>query len=134
MMTKKEKAAMQAAIDRADMLAALRWTSPVEPDVEPPGCAGYSEGWRFNEHTRVVEIGWSTGVSNGFGPAPKGEGRRSSGSHHSTRLYSTKARALAAMRHVLERKYATELMSVDRAIRAEAESVAPAKARKGSDQ
>ena len=131
MMTKKEKAAMQAAIDRADLLAALRWTSPVEPDVEPPEFGDYSEGWRFNECTRVVEIGWSTSVSNGFGPAPRGKERWSSGSQHSARLFSTKARALAAMRHVLERQYASALMCIDRVIRAEADNDAPTEARNG---
>lgn len=35
-MTKKEKAAYDAAIKTAETAAALRWTEPVEPDVPVP--------------------------------------------------------------------------------------------------
>ena len=43
-MTKKEQAAMQAAIHRADTLAALRWTSPVQRDVDVPPAASRRAG------------------------------------------------------------------------------------------
>ena len=55
-MTKKEKAAIQAAIDRAETLASLRWTWPVVRDVGVP-LQGYSEGWDYNAHSqRLVAV------------------------------------------------------------------------------
>lgn len=121
-MTKKEQAAMQAAIDRADTLAALRWTAPVRRDVDVPK-DGYSEGWDYNAYTRETRPGWSCRVSHGSGPAPGKDGqRRVSGSQGSRRLYSTQALALAAMRHEIEQKAAADLLKIDRQIAALQES------------
>jgi len=114
-MTKKEQDAMQAAIDRADTLAALRWTNPVARDVGVP-LQGYSEGWDYNAPSHRVWLGWSDRVGHGSGPAP-GEFR--SGSQGSRRMFSTRALALAAMRHEIEKKAAEELLSIDRQIAAE---------------
>ena len=117
-MTKKEQAEMQAAIDRADTLAALRWTSPVQRDVDLPK-DGYSEGWDYNSHSRIVFRGWSCRVSHGKGPAPTPETRRTvSGIQGARRLYSTEALALAAMRHDIELKAAADLLKIDRQIAA----------------
>ena len=126
-MTKKEQAAMQAAIDRADTLAALRWTGPVERDVSVP-LKGYSEGWDYNAHSQRVWVGWSGQVAHGQGPAPKDGQRHYNGSQNSRRMFSTKARALAAMRHEMEQKAAGDLMNVDRQIAAAmaADAAAPA--------
>jgi len=115
-MTKKEQAAMQAAIDRAETLAALRWTNPVQRDVAVPK-NGYSQGWDYNAWTKTVFIGWSDAVSHGTGPAPKAGAHRS-GSQGSRRYYSTAALALAAMRHEIELKTAAELLKIDRQIAA----------------
>ena len=115
-MTKKEQAAMQAAIDRAEMLAALRWTSPVARDVGVP-LQGYSEGWEYNAHAKRVWQGWSNSVSHGEGNAPEA-GKYRSGSQGSRRMFSTQAKALAAMRHEIELKAAADLMSLDRQIAA----------------
>ena len=107
---------MQAAIDRAETLAALRWTNPVQRDVAVPK-DGYSEGWDYNAWTKTVFIGWSGAVSHGTGPAPK-SGARMSGSHGSRRYYSTPALALAAMRHEIELEAAADLLKIDRQIAA----------------
>ena len=119
-MTKKEQAAMNAAIDRADTLAALRWTAPVRRDVDVPK-DGYSEGWDYNAYTREVFIGWSTTVSHGTGPAPE-VGKHRSGTQQPRRYYSTQALALAAMRHEIEQKAAADLLKIDRQIAALQES------------
>jgi hypothetical protein len=111
-MTKKEQAAMQAAIDRAELLAALRWTAPVEPDVMPPK-EGYSEGWAFNSHSGVIDQRWSTSVFHGSGPAPK-QGRHLSATQGPQRLFSTKEKAIAALRHATETKAAYDLLKIDR--------------------
>ena len=105
---------MQAAIDRAETLAALRWTSPVQQDVGVPK-NGYSEGWDYNAWTKTVFIGWSGTVSHGTGPAPKA-GELKSGSQQPRRYYSTEALALAAMRHEIELNTAAALLKIDRQI------------------
>lgn len=115
-MTKKEQAAMQAAIDRAETLAALRWTWPVVRDVGVP-LQGYSEGWDYNAHSQRVWQGWSDRVAHGEGAAPEA-GKYRSGSQGSRRMFSTKALALAAMRYEMEQKAAADLMRVDRQIAA----------------
>ncbi|MFN9185114.1 MAG: hypothetical protein ACK5WG_00950 [Betaproteobacteria bacterium] len=115
-MTKKEQAAMQAAIDRAETLAALRWTWPVERDVGVP-LQGHSEGWDYNANSQRVWKGWSDRVAHGEGKAPEA-GKYRSGAQGSRRMFSTEARALAAMRHEIEQRAAADLMKVDRQIAA----------------
>ena len=123
-MNKKEQAAMQAAIDRAELLSALRWSAPVERDVAPPDGGyserwdinAYSEGWDINAYNKSVWLGWSSGVNHGTGPAPKAGGRYMGASQQCRSLYSTKALALAALRHEVEKKAAADLMNIDRQI------------------
>ena len=115
-MTKKEKAAMQAAIDRAETLAALRWTNPVKRDVDVPK-DGYSQGWDYNAWKMNVFIGWSSCVSHGTGDAPE-PGKHRTASQMARRYYSTEALALAAMRHEIELKVAADLLKIDRKIAA----------------
>ena len=117
-MTKKEQAAMQAAIDRAETLAALRWTGPVEPDVAPPKYGeGYTQGWSFNAHSATVDFGWSSSIYHGRGEAPK-EGEFRSGSQQPRWFFSSETLALQALRHVLEKRAAESLLAVDRRIAA----------------
>ena len=59
--------------------------------------------------------GWSDRVGHGEGKAPVDYKGRN-GSQGSRRMYSTKALALAAMRHEMEQKFAAHLLSVDRKI------------------
>jgi hypothetical protein len=115
-MNKKEQAAMQAAIDRAETLAALRWTEPVERDIGIPE-KGFSEGWDYNTHSQRVWIGWSDRTAHGSGQAPINS-RIRNGSQGSRKMFSTKAKALAAMRHEVEKNAASELLKIDRLIAA----------------
>ena len=115
-MTKKEQAEMKAAIDRADTLAALRWTNLVPRDVGIPE-TGYSQGWDYNASTREVFIGWSSSIYHGTGPAPE-PGKYKRASQEPRRMYSTEALALAAMRHEIEQKAAADLLKIDRRIAA----------------
>ena len=113
-MTKKEQAAFQAAIDRAELLAALRWTSPVEPDVPIPEKFGeYAEGWAFNTYSMIVTQAWTTTVSHGSGFAPKSSSYSRNASQGAQRLYSTQAKAIQAMRHELEIQAAKKLLECD---------------------
>lgn len=121
-MTKKEQAAMQAAIDRADTLAALRWTQPVAHDVAPPvGLTNYSTGWDFNVHTLKVEPAWTDTITHGSGPAPEPGRYRYAARQGAISLFATKVKALRAMRHEVEKESAAKLLKIDRMI-AEAES------------
>ena len=111
-MTKKERAEMDAAIDRAIMLGALRWTSPVEPDVPiPTGYNQRSSGFGFNAHTGTVSAQWSGSVTHG-----EGTYRQYSGTQGGKRLYSARVLALKAMRHQMELQFAQKLMAVDKEI------------------
>lgn len=116
-MTKKEQAAMKEAIDKAETLAALRWTSDVERDVIPPeGGSQYSEGWDYNAHSKRVWKAWSGTVTHGEGDAPKEGQKHYSASQNARRLYSTKMLALMAMRHEVEKAAASDLLAIDREI------------------
>lgn len=124
-MTKKEKAEYQAALDRCETLAALRWTDPVERDVPAPTHESphgtYTEGWNYNEHSQMVWLGWSGPVSHGDGPAPSG-GLYRSGSQNPRSMFSSKLLALKAMRNEIERMSAEKLLKVDRMISEESKS------------
>jgi hypothetical protein len=111
-MTKKERAEFDAAILRAETLAALRWTEPVERDLPAPGYRdGVSQGWDFNAHGLCAYEAWSSCVSRGTGQhAILG---RSSGSQGSRSLFSTEEKALRALRHALEQEAAARLRKVD---------------------
>lgn len=118
-MTKAEKAQMKEAIDRADLLAALRWTEKVEKDICPPDSGSkYSEGWDCNDFTGDVFEGWSTSVTHGQGKPPSDGNRHASGSQKSRWLFSTKEKALKAVRHRLEMQFAQRLMVIDRQLKA----------------
>lgn len=75
-MTKKEKAEFDAAIYRAELFGALRWTSDVKEDVHPPGFSQYREfstGWHYKQHGFIVEKQWSSMVAHGSVSEPAGK-------------------------------------------------------------
>ena len=109
-MTKKERAEFDAAIMRAETLAALRWTEPVTRDVPIP-LKGYSTGWDFNSHAGRVWLGWSGLVSHGTGERDKD--RYTSGSQGGRAMFSAECLALQAMRHEMEMSAAQKLRQVD---------------------
>ena len=118
-MTKKEKAAM----DALRQLAALRWTAPVAPDVQPPATfGGASTGYFFNAYSAEVSPGWSSSIYHGHGAAPAKAGL--TGSQGARALYSTRLLALRAMRHAIELECARKLASVDLAIEEESSAEA----------
>jgi hypothetical protein len=117
-MTKKEREQMDAAIHKAELLAALRWTAPVEKDLPPPDkCGVYSEGWDYILSTQRVYVAWSDFVSHGTGHAPINLSQRH-GSQNSIWLYSTREKALAALRHAIEKEAASKLLACDKQINA----------------
>ncbi len=117
-MTKKEKADFDAAIKRANTLAALRWTEPVEKDVPiPEHFTDSTSGWDFNTYSGTVRQMWSECVSHGDGLK-----RTGSASQNGLWLFSTKLLALRALRHAVEREAADKLRKIDDAITAEMSS------------
>lgn len=115
-MTKKEKAMVEALLT----VAALRPTADVERDVPPPDAGSsfgaLSTGWDFagerSDWPRVCEA-CSSYLYHGIDSHTK---TRSHGSRH---LFSTKLRALRALRREIERQCAERLRKVDRMIEEE---------------
>jgi len=118
-MTKKERAEFDAAITKANLLAALRWTEEVKKDVPAPGYDDKeTSGWDFNISTRTVFEEWSGSVTHGRMPKNK-----AFASQDSKSLFSTKLLALRAMRHSIEKEVAWRLLAVDKLIAAELENL-----------
>lgn len=108
-MTKKERAEFDEAIKRVETMAALRWTSPVEADVPIPEFGKRAAGWIVYHDS--VEPSWSEAMSHGS--MPYRSGCASQGGRH---MHSTKLRALKALRHKLELRFAERLAQLDRVI------------------
>ena len=123
-MTKKEIKEWQGKIDalnerlnREIEWNAFRRTDPVDRDVIPPDQAlSYSYGWDYNEHTQSVWHCWSSSITHGSIDEGKTVDQlkcRPSGIQGSRFLYSTKEKALGALRHAIEQKTAKDLRKID---------------------
>lgn len=121
-MTKKEREAFAELKKELRLVAALRWTEPVLRDVPPPygGAAKYSEGFTFGAYSVTVEQAWSTAVAHGKGPAPEGRELYRSGSQGARSLFSTRRKALQALRHEIELESAAKLAKVDQMLEEDA--------------
>lgn len=109
-MNKAEKAALEAALEKA----AFHRTAPVMPDVPPPEGGGRytTTGWLFSGQRSDfprVEQAWSTCIAHGYGD-PEGMG----GSQGARWLYSTRERAIAALRYEVEQECTRRLRRIDR--------------------
>jgi hypothetical protein len=111
-MTKAEKAEVERLKTALGLALALRFTdAPEEPDIPAPipGAAA-TTGWTFNKYSRVVGQAWSESNSHGDGPM-RIPARVAS--QQGIPLYSTKLRALRALRRNLERLCAEQLRAID---------------------
>tara|TARA_R100001510_G_scaffold25356_1_gene22240 strand:- start:338 stop:757 length:420 start_codon:yes stop_codon:yes gene_type:complete len=111
-----KKAAHVVDVGRAALhvVRALRWTdAQTMRDVPKPRGEGMTTGWNYNSHTRVAMPMWSTSVTHGHGH------ERKSGSQQGIALFSTKLRALRALRRAVEVDCARKLAAIDEQIRAE---------------
>lgn len=110
-MTKAEKAEVERLKTALCLAMALRFTdADEEPDIPIPAPGDKpTSGWQFNRYSRVVGPAWSASSFHGDGPAKA--------SHMATQggipLYSTKLRALRALRRNLERLCAEQLRAID---------------------
>ena len=121
-MNKREKAAFQ----RLEILAALRWTPKVDPDLPIP-TEGHTQGWRASVLTSSsgdavttvidgsVRRSWSEPNRNGHGEHTE-ESRLYAGGWRGVALYSTELLAWKALRHGLELEYAANLSRIDKRI------------------
>lgn len=113
-MTKKERQYVSDLQNELLIAKALRFTNPVPPDIEPPDAFGeLRKGWLFNVYSMVVVKACTSSVFHSYGNDSKTDAQ---GSLH---LYSTKLRALMALRNSMEKDYATRLARVDRMIEEE---------------
>ena len=120
--TKKEQAARAAATAQEAQLAqqareraALRWSdSDVAPDVPPPERGSeLTTGWLFNAYARRVNVACSDVVSHAVGKTDR------TTTQGAQRLYSTRTRALRALRCAMEREFAAALAKIDAEIQKE---------------
>ena len=118
-MTKKEREAFDAALEKAEIYGALHWTYPVKKDLPIPD-SGYTEG--FEVYSTSVQQTWSGSSRHGNGKAPLPDAPFRTASQRGVSLYSTRLMALRAMRHKKELEAAEELRKIDRMI-AEEESI-----------
>lgn len=110
-MNKSEKEMVEAL--KTDL--ALRHTKKVASDLDPPSSGPkLLKGWLFNAHDRGEVVPACTScVSHSYGQSNEA---RSQGSR---RLFSTRLRALQALRWEMEQSAATKLRRIDRMIEEE---------------
>jgi len=118
MMNKKEQAAFDDLQKELRLAKAFRFTPAVCPDLPPPPSGrADTKGYDFNVAGNRVEPATSTTVSHYFG-AQKIPGF-GGGSQGARPLYSTRLRALQALRHEVEQQCATRLAAIDAQIEKE---------------
>lgn len=114
-MTKKEREEFDAAIKKARIYGALRWTTKVDPDVPPPvngsPYGALSKGFAISGWDDLrIEKACSSSIGRGIGRDDK------TTSQNPMALYSTRIRALRAARNMLENRFAEKLSLLDAAI------------------
>jgi hypothetical protein len=101
---------MRAAEQAARELAALHWSddNDIAPDVMPPDkWDQLSTGWVFNVYSRRIDVACSSTVHHAVGRTDK------TTTQQPIRMYSTRERALRALRVALEHEFAAELAKID---------------------
>ena len=103
-MTKKEKEEMERLLT----ISALRYTTIVEPDIDPP--INFSDinqnGYLFNPYSMSITEACTSSMYHGL----KHNKTNSQGSRS---LYSTRLRAALAFRNAIEKEAAKKLRQVD---------------------
>ena len=110
-MNKKERAEYDRVLDECRLLAALRWTAPVAPDVPIPSeglSIGYLPIASGSTDARVTEA-CSSSIYHGHSHIK-------TTTQNPKELYSTRILALRALRHSVERDCAERLARIDRQI------------------
>lgn len=113
-MNKKEKEAFSELKREALLNKSLRWTDGDDsPDLpRPSNYDSYVNGWSINLYRGAVYKSWSSSVFHGDGHVADGI-RPKSASHKGIAQYSTKVKALIALRRKLELSFASSLADID---------------------
>lgn len=120
MMTKKERAEMDEKMEKAYILAALRWSDDVRPNLPPPKhFEELTTGW-LPAHWCGAVVACSSRIHHGIGRIDRitSQGARA--------LYSTKLLALRARRYEIALESAKKLAEIDKLIEAELAAASPA--------
>lgn len=121
-MTKKEQVAFDALRKELALERAMRYSGPVEPDVEKPeNWSGLAKGWAMHawDLNFRIEKGATTSGSHFTGESAWEWSRDArSGSQQSIPLYSTRALALLAARHQIWLNAQASLARIDAEIEA----------------
>lgn len=116
-MNKKEKEQLDSAVRLMAVNRSLRWSDySADHDVGVPDVFNdYINGWSINEFAGRVFKSWSSSSSHGDGWTEKGK-RPSCASQKGIAQYSTEEKALKALRHCMEMKFAEALYEIDQRI------------------
>lgn len=113
-MNKREKEQLENAVRLMGVNRSLRWSDySADKDVgAPDDYRKYVNGWSINTVTMRVYKTWSSGVYHGDGWVIDGE-RPANASQNPISQYSTEEKALRALRHCMEMKFAAALYEID---------------------
>jgi len=110
-MTKREKEEVELLKLELAQAKALHTTNLIEPNVPPPIFGEpLTTGYIFNEHSMCVYAACSSSIEHGIHRTDKTNSQRP------LALYSSPELAWKALRAVLERKFATSLLIIDKKI------------------
>jgi hypothetical protein len=87
-----------------------------KPDLDIPMIGSFSYGFLIHVPTASVHEAWSSAHDHGEGPQHPQENARSSGGRGGRRLFSSKLKALWALRYEMELEAAEGLLRIDRQI------------------
>lgn len=111
-MNKREAERLADAERAARTNRALRWSDyETAPDLPIPE-EGHTQGWDYNAWTYTVTPAWSESTAHGNGE----HSAVRYGPQNGRALYSTRRRALCALRRAMEENFATRLAEIDEAI------------------
>ena len=120
-LSKKKQDELLRDQHEARIRAALHWTETAEePDVPPPqGWRELNTGYVFNLHYLCIEEACSSSHYHSIGRTDKTTYQRP------LSLYSTRLRALLALRNAVERECAERLAKIDQMIEEESNESIP---------
>ncbi|MDT4321872.1 hypothetical protein [Klebsiella aerogenes] len=116
-MNKREREQLENAIRLMVINRSLRWSDySADKDVgAPDDYREYVNGWSINTSTMRVYKTWSSAIYHGDGWVFDGK-RPSHASQNPISQYSSKEKALRALRHYMEMKFAEALYEIDKQI------------------
>ena len=113
-MSQIEKSMLEDALSKIEITSALHWTKGAEPDVAMPTKKDeITKGWLFSTSSKKATESWSSSSNHGDMPfLSKYDTQYKKGAA----LYSTKSKALMALRNALEEQAAKDLLELDKQI------------------